>query len=156
MPIRDKESLEFKLLEKMLDGTSIDTVFAGIGRSERTSRDWEDTYGAGFPWFHLMDPSLASDDLAVAKIVSGNLELHHTSEDTAIASALCYYDQDITYTYWGISGANFEPVDGASKKCAKICGSDGDECSSVRSRPWNTVDCSTTLPYICEVPCKSL
>ena len=50
---------------------------------------------------------------------------------------------EIIYTNWGITNNAFEPADG--KECAKICSSSGCDYT------WRGMDCSDSLPYICEV-----
>ena len=58
---------------------------------------------------------------------------------------------DITYTNWGVTNDMFEPIDDTSKKCAKIC---VDENNAECDGQWRVKDCSSTLNYVCQIPCK--
>ena len=46
----------------------------------------------------------------------------------------------------------FEPIDDTSKKCAKIC---VDENNAECDGQWRVEDCSSTLNYVCQIPCKN-
>ena len=56
-------------------------------------------------------------------------------------------DKSITYTNWGITSDEFEPR--ASDECVQMCFG-GSDCGD---GSWKTTACSTSLSYICEVPC---
>ena len=80
--------------------------------------------------------------------------------------AICVYLEDIAFTNWGVSGANFEPLGNKiviffqshyikyflfnfcfnfiDEECAKICSSPNCDNS------WRAISCTETLPYICE------
>ena len=45
----------------------------------------------------------------------------------------------------------FEPIGDTSKKCAKIC---VDENNAECDGQWRVEDCSSTLNYVCQIPCK--
>ena len=58
---------------------------------------------------------------------------------------------DISYTNWGITNDVLEPSDDTSKKCIQTCLDYNDaDCNG----KWKTEDCTSTLSYICQAPCK--
>ena len=58
---------------------------------------------------------------------------------------------DIPFTNWGISNNVLEPS--GDRKCIKTCVDASDpDCKG----KWKVEDCSTSLKYICQTPCKIL
>jgi len=56
---------------------------------------------------------------------------------------------DKKFTNWGITGNEYEPLSG-SKQCIKVCVDDATEgCSG----QWQVEDCTTQLPYVCQLQC---
>ena len=66
-----------------------------------------------------------------------------------------FLDNSVTYTNWGITSIELEPK--ASNECVQICYG-GADCGGGDSGigTWKTVACSTSLDYICEIPCKGI
>ena len=62
-------------------------------------------------------------------------------------------DNSVIYTNWGITSNELEPKtsDGCVQMCAGVSECGGGETGL---GTWKTVSCSTSLDYICEVPCK--
>ena len=58
---------------------------------------------------------------------------------------------DLPFTNWGITNEVFEP-DGANK-CMKTCLDDANtDCDG----KWKAEDCSSSLSYVCQIPCKKI
>ena len=64
-------------------------------------------------------------------------------------------DNSVTYTNWGITSNELEPK--TSDECVQMCVNKAG-CGGGQHEfgTWKTVPCSTSLDYICEVPCKKI
>ena len=54
----------------------------------------------------------------------------------------------MTYTNWGRTNGDFEPVNDDTMGCAKIC--HGPNCEP----GWKSTSCDDPLPFICKYDCK--
>ena len=63
-------------------------------------------------------------------------------------------DNSVTYTNWGVTSNELEPK--TADECVQMCvGGTGCEVGDSGFGTWKMVACSTSLNYICEVPCKN-
>ena len=70
---------------------------------------------------------------------------------------MCSFDLisvgDITYTNWGITNNNLEPIHDTSKNCMKMC---IDETNSECDGKWKVENCNSEKSYVCQIHCKGI
>ena len=76
-----------------------------------------------------------------------------TGSSTNKLNIFWHAEKSITYTNWGITSNELEPK--TADECVQMCvGGAGCEVGEPGFGTWKTVPCSSSLDYICEVPCK--
>ena len=68
---------------------------------------------------------------------------------------VCFADRSVAYTNWGITSNELEPK--GADECVQICHG-GADCGGGDSGTgsWKTTACTSSLNYICEIPCEGI
>ena len=134
---------------KIMTDYSADTIFSGVSQLVNGSYVNDMSYSERKLTLQSNIETFLDEYGVLSKINSGSNGFDYFPTYASPKTkhpAICEHFEEITFTNWGISNNEFEPIDG--KDCAKLCSSA--DCDYT----WRGIDCSESLQYICETDLK--
>ena len=141
------------IAKKLMTVYGVTSIFLGMQRDslgESWRSDWYHNHETDFEISDDQIETFVKNHVLVATLDSGVFSMV-SADGFKEEAAICEHVGDLPYTNWGITNDVLEP-DGANK-CMKTCLDDANtDCDG----KWKAVDCSSSLSYVCQIPCKKI